>query len=386
MDSLFNKTRGLFVNAFGREPEVLALAPGRVEILGNHTDYNEGVVLSAAIDRHIAVAAAKGADALVSAWSSAFPGIVSVTQAQPRQQETWVNYSLGVYAMLKRAGYPVGPFRIAIHSDIPMGAGLSSSAALEVATGLALSQLFGFTVDPKELGRYCKKAEHEFCGAKCGLLDQFSVLFGRKDQLLYIDFRSLDYRTIPLPSSSIELCITPSGVTHALSDSAYNDRRRECFSVAEHFASFDKSVTMLRDIGPDRLESEKSRLDPVAYRRARHVIGENERVRSGIELLARGDLDNFGKLLYDSHESSRVDFENSCRELDILVGIAREIGGVYGSRLSGGGFGGATVAVIDPAARSRFENDVPIRYRQLTGRTTSVHVASIADGASAVSL
>jgi galactokinase len=373
-----------FAKVFCAQPAVVAQAPGRVEILGNHTDYNEGFVLSAAIDRYISVAVDKNPDSsTIELASTQFdaPIRISIDDVEPQPKGSWINYPLGVYAMLKDAGCAVGAFRIAIAGNIPMGAGLSSSAALEVATGLALSQLFGFAVERETMAKICQRAEHEYCGAKCGLLDQYSVLFGKKNHLLYIDFRSLQYRTVPLPSADATLAITPSGVSHALVDGAYNERRAQCFAAADYFAKTDSSVRTLRDISMDTLIAAQESLEPGAFRRARHVVGEDERVQRGIAMLESGDMPGFGHLLYLSHESSRMNFENSCPELDTLVDIARSVKGVYGSRLSGGGFGGATLTVIPAGVRAEFETVMPQQYAARTGRKTAVHIAAIADGA-----
>lgn len=371
-----------FEDGFGTSPSVIARAPGRVEILGNHTDYNEGYVLSAAIDRYVVVAVGRSDDASVcKGISTQFDQIVTVNDPVPQSEHKWINYPLGVWAMLKEAGYPVAPFHIAVHGTIPMGAGLSSSAALEAATGMALCELFGISIDRAELAKICQKAEHEFCGTKCGLLDQYSVLFGKDDHVLFTDFRNLTYKTIPLPRHDLVLAITPSGVTHSLSDSAYNDRRSQCFSVAEYFAEKNSSVRALRDVSSKMLESNKDHLDSEAYRRAKHVVTEDERVLTGISLLESGDILQFGRLLFDSHESSRLNFENSCPELDTLVELAKAQG-VFGSRLTGGGFGGATVSLLDESQVGHFSEQIPQEYQKETGLSTSVHRARIAQGAS----
>jgi galactokinase len=386
MTQLALSVANLFSRAFHHAPSVISRSPARVEVLGNHTDYNEGYVLSAAIDRYLHVAVSKGkeGDPLRFA-SSMFDGIVSVIDAKPQKQHAWVNYSLGVWAVLKEKGYPVGPANFAIHSEIPMGAGLSSSAALEVATGLALATLFGFSVPPEEMARICQRAEHEFAGAKCGLLDQFSVLFGKKDHLLFIDFRTLEHQTVPF-GSSVALAITPSGVAHALVSSAYNDRRRECFDAAAFFAKSNAAIKTLRDVSWQELLAAEGRFDATSFKRAKHVVGENDRVQKGVGLLRQGKIADFGGLLFESHESSRVNFENSCKELDVLVAIARSIEGTYGSRLSGGGFGGATLSVIPRMQGNAFAGAMVEGYARQTGKSTTVHFAAIADGATVVQI
>ena len=373
--------RELFSKAFGAQPRVIGRAPGRVEVLGNHTDYNEGFVLSAAIDRYLHVAVAPSDD--FRFVSALFPETVIAKDAAPQKDSRWVNYSLGVYSMLKQNGRQVRPFSIAIQSDIPMGAGLSSSAALEVATGLALSRLYGFDVPAEEMARICQKAEHEYAGAKCGLLDQFSVLFGKKDHLLFTDFRTLRHELVPIAAEAT-LAITPSGITHSLGESAYNDRRRECFEAAAYFAKVNPALKTLRDVSWNELMAAEGAFDATEFRRARHIVGEDERVVRGAGLLRAHDLAGFGKLLYESHESSRTNFENSCSELDLLVDITKTIEGVFGARLSGGGFGGATLTLLDIAAREVFANALCEAFEKQCGRKTTVHIARIADGACVV--
>ncbi len=372
----------LYTNTFGSEPETQAFAPGRVEVLGNHTDYNEGYVLSCAVDRGIRVAVGKSSDTKTSEFiSTHFQETISGNSDRPFPENSWVNYPLGVWVMLRDAGYPVHPFRIAVSGDIPLGAGLSSSAALEIATGMALSALFDFSVEKVALAKLCRKAENEFVGTNCGLLDQFTSVLGKRDHLLFTDFRSLDHRTVRLPGDDVCLAVTVTGVMHSLVESAYNDRRAECFQAAKHFAEKDKSVTTLRDISMNTLKSGEKELDPVVFRRAKHVVGENERVLHGIGLIELGDLESFGRLLFESHESSRINFENSCDELDILVDEARKIEGVYGARLTGGGFGGATLTLLKESAKDLFSSRITQACKKRTGRDTTVYFAQIGEGA-----
>lgn len=375
-----------FQDIFRTAAAVFSRAPGRVEVLGNHTDYNEGVVLSAAIDREVWIAAGKSPSAECRVASTQFPEPVTVAEIQPQKGSTaWVNYPIGVYKILKDRGFPVQPFNLAIHSTVPLGAGVSSSAALEVGTALALCSLFDIKIDPTELAKICQKAENSFVGMNCGLLDQFSSMFGKTGHLLFIDFRTLDHEAIPMAGSDITLAITLSGVAHALVAGEYNSRRHECFEAAKFFAEKDSTVKMLRDVSMKQLLAAKSELAPQYFKRAMHVVGEDERVFSGMQLLKKGAIADFGRLLYQSHESSMHNFENSCKELDILVNIAKSIDGVYGARLTGGGFGGATLTLMKNDARENFEKIIKREYRKQTGLDTIVHFAKIADGARVLS-
>jgi galactokinase len=372
----------VFSDAFGCAPDVTARAPGRVEVLGNHTDYNEGYVLSCPIDRTVYAAISPSSDGeTFELVSNQFPEVVRIGDPSRRSEQKWIKYPVGVYVMLQHGGYPVRPFRLAIDGDIPPGAGLSSSAALEVSTALCLCSLFGFSIERVDLAKICQRAENEFVGANCGLLDQFSALLGERNRFLFIDFRTLSYRTVPLPAEGLRVAITTSGITHSLVESEYNERRRECAAAADYFASVDANVKTLRDVTMDMLLQHEGKLDVDLFKRARHIVGENERVLAGIRFLEQGDLKAFGRLLYKSHESSRLNFENSCDELDTLVTIARSIEGVYGSRLTGGGFGGAAMALLKASARKRFEETTVSQYKAATKRDTVVHFAVSADGA-----
>lgn len=384
VSDIVSKAIELFRTAYGTAPTAVARAPGRVEVLGNHTDYNEGFVLSCAIDRDIVVALSPSDDNRFQFVSTHYPEPITTGELQPLRDAAWANYPLGVCAMIRERGLECPPFRIAVHGNIPLGAGLSSSAALEVATGVGLRALYGLGFSDEDLARIGQKAENEFAGAQCGLLDQFSSLFGRCDQLLFIDFRTLEHCTIPLPRGNLALVLTMSGVTHSLAASAYNDRRAECARAAAHFAGRDSTVKTLRDIGSDTLVGARDQLDPVVYRRALHIVGEDERVLRGRSLLDGGDLDGFGRLLYESHHSSKENFENSCPELDQLVDIAGRVDGVFGSRLTGGGFGGATLALLPEQARERFTATVREHYRTPDGAPPETYAAKIADGAGVV--
>jgi galactokinase len=382
MTFMMEDVKNCYLNAFGTERVAFSRAPGRVEVLGNHTDYNEGYTLSCAIDKEVHVAAGKSSKPdTFELTSTHFSQVVKIKEVVPQRENSWVNYPLGVYKVLKDMGYPVSSFKIAIDSSVPLGAGLSSSAALEVAVGLALSSLFEFKIEPANLAKVCQKAENSFVGTNCGLLDQFSSIFGKQNHVLFIEYRNLEHETVPIDDPDLTLAVTISGVSHSLVASAYNDRRKECFGAAEYFHSIDPSIKTLRDVTMAQLLAAKGKLDPLFLKRAMHPVGEDERVKKGMALLKRGDMKAFGQLLYESHESSKVNFENSCKELDILVDIAKTVPGVFGSRLTGGGFGGATLTFLHNDARERFEETIMKEYAQQTGRQAIVHFATIAEGA-----
>ena len=333
---------------FDREPQLLAYAPGRIEILGNHTDYNEGYVLSAAINfgTYFAVSARDDSEGHLWAADIMEEAVFDAANPKPSKDKMWSNYVKGVLAGVNAVKNTGRGFNAMFLGNIPLGSGLSSSAALEVCSGLAFSKLYGAEISNLELAKIGQKAEHEFAGVKCGLLDQFSSINGRKDSLVWSDFRSFVVKPVPIsPSACFLLCNT--NVRHALVDGAYNERRLRCEQAAAHFAAvLDHPVAALRDVSWEEWLRHRAELDPVTAMRCAHPIGENERVLSGIEMLRADNVSGFGKLMFESHSSSRNYFENSCPELDTIVDAAQAIPGVYGARLSGGGFGGSAVVMV----------------------------------------
>lgn len=315
-------------------------APGRAELLGNHTDYNEGYVLAIAVERGVTVRGQIRSDNRITLeaqdlgerWEGPVAGLAPGPQG-------WVNYVTGVVAQFQKRGWPVKGFELSISSNLPMGAGLSSSAALEVATALFLQEALGFSLEKMDLARMAQAAEHEFVGVKCGLLDQIASLYGQKDTVTFIDCRSYEVQNIPVPAS-INFVIANSGAKHALVTGEYNERRESCEAAARALGA-----PFLRDVSTALLREKASLLTPLQEKRARHVVGENERVLTGVEALNHGAAVVFGDLMYASHESSRLNFENSCPELDALVERAKQAA-VWGARLSGGGFGGATINLV----------------------------------------
>lgn len=347
---------------------VSAYAPGRVELLGNHTDYNQGVVLAAAIDRGLTVSGAAREDDVVSFTSN---GRVEARlgDLQPQTKaKRWANYPLGVVDQLTRAGFELHGFDAQINGDAPVGAGLSSSAALEVATAGFVMKLHGLAIAPLEVAKLCQRAENEFVGVKSGLLDQITSIFGRADQLVYVDFQSAAVQTIPFPHG-FALVIADSGVKHSLIAGEYNARREECAAAAKSLGA-----ASLRELTLERLESARAAMDPLLYRRALHIVGENDRVCRAVDAMRKSDAAAIGELMNASHGSSRVNFENSTPELDQLTAIARSLPGVLGSRLTGGGFGGGTVSLVR-------QDCADAVVGALRNHSVAVFVCRISDGA-----
>ena len=322
---------------------IATYAPGRAELLGNHTDYNEGYVLALAVDRGTTLTGRCRDDRVVQLRSRELDRTESIPLDELAAEKVadWSRYTLGVVDQFRRHALPVAGFEAEISGNLPLGAGLSSSASLENATGLFLLKAFGGKVAPLEIARLSQMAEHEFVGVRCGLLDQIASLMSRAGHATFIDCRSYQIEHTPL-AENVSVIIANSGVKHALVEGEYNTRRTDCEAAARALG-----VPALRDVDRARLETEKGKLDDRIYRRALHVVGENERVLAGVEALRRGDIAAFGQLMFESHESSRFNFENSCPELDQLVAAARGTPGVFGARLSGGGFGGATINLVE---------------------------------------
>lgn len=340
----------LFRERVGDEPTAIGYAPGRIEVIGNHTDYNGGSVLGAAVDMGIHVAAGLREDLECHLTSAEFESEVMapLDSLSPRSGvESWANYSLGIAHTLMAEGYPItNGFHLATASTLPSGAGMSSSAALELATACALAALFGFELDRATLARIGRKTENDFVGVPCGILDQGVSAFGAEDHLVHIDCLTETFRQIPMPSGC-QFWIFNSNKKHSLVASHYSDRHRECVEAFEILKKASPDAACLAHIDPAIVQQQREALGEVRYQRALHVTEENRRVAQSISALEAGDLPALGKLLAASHESSRTLFENSVPELDFLVEQVLAQPGVFGARLTGGGFGGAVMALTD---------------------------------------
>jgi galactokinase len=353
---------------------ISTFAPGRVEILGNHTDYNGGVVLSAALHLGITATGEKLPDGLVELTSGDVGSVEKFDRTGGLQRTgKWTDYPLGVAEMLSRVGAEAGGFAVRYDSTLPTGAGLSSSAALEVATAALLMKLYPFSLSRMDVAKLCRRAENEFVGVNCGLLDQASSVFGLKDHLVFLDCRAESVKNIPLPSH-FGLLIVNSGVKHALVGGEYNERREQCFEAARRMG-----VEALRDVTMAQLEA--AEMPDLAKRRARHVVGENERVFQAIEALNSGDGELLGTLMTASHRSSMVNFENSTPELDLLVDLAIKQKGCLGARLSGGGFGGAIVALVEMQDADSVLFEVKKAYEAQTHHEATGYLCRAGDGA-----
>lgn len=374
-----------FKQWFGTPHTLAAYAPGRVEVLGNHTDYNEGYVLSAAIDRGTCFMIAPSGDSRCRLVAGDLMQEVSFDMHAPKKDSdnTWANYVIGVFAGLypHRVKHQDQGWNALFFSTIPLGAGLSSSAALEMGAALALSALYAIELPWLDLARIGQTAEHTYTGVRCGLLDQITSLSGKQNHLVKTDFRTLDVNAVPLGGDFCFL-VMATDARHALVDGAYNERRQSCETAAEVFQQLlPHDVKALRDVSMDEWNEHRAALPELAARRAAHVIGENERVLAGSEALQRGDVQHFGFLMFESHHSSMVHFENSCAELDFLVEKARNLNGVMGARLSGGGFGGSAVLLVHPDKVDDVIAALNEPYKQTFGHECAAHRILPSEGA-----
>jgi len=351
---------------------ISAYAPGRAELLGNHTDYNEGYVLALALDRGTTVTGRARTDRTVHVHSRELgkAETIALDKLAAESVAPWSRYLLGVVDQFRRNELPIGGFDAEISGNLPLGAGLSSSASLENATVLFLAQLFGAKLNPIQMARLSQKAEHDFVGVRCGLLDQISSLMSKAEHATFIDCRTTEVSHVPL-DENVSVIIANSNAKHELVGGEYNERRSDCESAAHALG-----VNFLRDTSTEMLQAHKCKMADRIYRRALHITGENERVLEGSAALRKGDLARFGELMFASHESSMINFENSCPELDRLVAAARKTPGVLGARLSGGGFGGATINLV---AKGREEEVVKALTAAVPEATCLVTHAS--DGA-----
>ena len=374
-----------FEKVYGQKPTIVSYAPGRIEVLGNHTDYNEGYVFSAAIDKGTFFAIAPSADdtCALTAGDLMETATFTTKTVQKASEMTWQNYVNGTFNWIFEGNPAKAPhgFKAAFLGNIPLGAGLSSSAALEMAAALAFQKLYGTNFDKTTLAKIGQKAEHTFAGCPCGLLDQASSMYGQKGALVKSDFRSNTFETVTL-GDQVAFMMVKSNAKHALVDGAYASRRQACEDAAKYFAGVLKHpVTHLRDVSCAEWILYRGGLPETTAKRAIHPIGEDERVLQGAALLEKGDLKAFGALMYDSHESSRNWFENSCEELDAIVDAAKAIPEVYGARLSGGGFGGSCCLLVDPAAADKIAAAITKEYKAKFGDEPVCSLIQPSDGA-----
>jgi galactokinase len=384
--ALIDEAEAQFRAELGRDPRWVVAAPGRVNLIGEHTDYNDGFVFPMAIERYTVIAADRPADPKTDArkarvlstgmgqWAS-----IEVDGEIVPGEVTWSSYVQGSVAGCLAKGLAPGSFEGIIHSDVPLGGGLSSSAALEVATATLVEAITGTRLDPVEKALLCQKAEHDFARMPCGIMDQFISVMAQPDCLMLLDCRSREPRLVRMADPALAVLIVNSNVKHKLTGGEYAERRSQCEQAARVLG-----VPALRDATGEMLEAARDRLSEVEFRRARHAITEDERTLAAAEAIERSDWEEVGRLMYGSHESLRDDYEVSCDELDQLVEIARSIGpegGVIGSRMTGGGFGGCTVSLVRSEAVDAVTGVITEKYSRQTGIAPTVFASRPAAGA-----
>ncbi|MFQ6014197.1 MAG: galactokinase [Anaerolineae bacterium] len=366
-----------FAHIFGHEPTMAVRAPGRVNLIGEHTDYNEGFVLPVAINRMVMVMASPRPDRKVHLYAASFGQRTSFSldDIGPDPVMTWSNYQRGVALVLQQAGFTLKGMDALIRGDVPIGAGLSSSAAVEVATAYAFLRLGDLDLDRVQLALLCRRAENEFVGVNCGIMDQLVALLGRRGHALLIDCRSLEYQLVPIPAEA-SIVVADTRVRRGLLDSEYNIRQQQCQEGARLLG-----IKALRDISLEDFEGAQKRLPETVRRRCHHVVEENQRVVEAATALRRGDLPKFGQLMNESHRSLRDDYEVSCHELDLLAEAAWPLEGVYGSRMTGGGFGGCTVSLVQSSMVDQFREQVTESFKAAIGYAPEIYLCQAADGA-----
>ncbi|UCD55956.1 MAG: galactokinase, partial [Candidatus Hydrogenedentota bacterium] len=335
-----------FHERYGTKPEARAWAPGRVNLIGEHTDYTEGYVLPIAIGRRIHAAAAIGGDDTVTLRSGNLKGEVVFDMNSIKPSGDWGDYAKGIVAKLRERKFPIGGFNAFFLSNLPIGAGVSSSAAMEVVACCLLQELFGFSIPPEEAALLCQQAEHEFAGTRCGIMDQFVSVMGLAGNALFLDCRTLEHQYVPFLLGDYILVACDSRVERGLATSEYNYRRAECEQGTKILAERFQGIRALRDVTLSQLEECSQTMSSTIFRRCRHVVTENARVLAATKAMRDNGVEKLGELFNLSHNSLRDDYEVSCPQLDLLVDAARDVDGVLGSRLTGAGFGGSTISIV----------------------------------------
>jgi len=377
--------RILHQNRYHATPEVY-VAPGRVNLIGEHTDYAEGFVMPAAIDFATLAAISPRSDGQIAIYAENFAEeqVFPADSIPTENTGGWADYPVGVLATLVKEGYTIPAFSMTLWGDVPLGSGLSSSAAIEVATATAVTALMGVTIPGPKLARLCQRAENEFVGASCGIMDQFISANGAEDNALLLDCRDLSYRLAPIPAD-VELVIANTMVKHSIAGGDYTTRRAEVEEACAILASHRPEIKFLRDATVEDLEKWGHEIPPNSYKRAKHVITENNRTVAAADALMKGDMATLGRLMHEAHISYSKDFEASCPEADIMVelaeGLAPEVPGLIGARLTGGGFGGCTINLVDKEHAPAFAKALKEKYHQATGIDPEIHICHASAGA-----
>lgn len=375
-----DRIREEFLSRFGSGARYYA-APGRINLIGEHTDYNGGFVLPGAIDRTISLAIRPAAGRRSRIWSVNFNEGIELNIADGLPDPSWARYIYGVVSEMRRRGTDVPAFDAVFGGDVPAGAGLSSSAALESVFAFALNELSEKKLTAVELAKVGQMTEHRYVGVRCGIMDQMISMLGERDRVMRLDCRSLEYEMVPFRLDGCRLVLIDSMVSHSLAGTEYNVRRSQCEAGVAAIARHVSRVSLLRDVGLDMLDAYRSEMDEMVYRRCRYVIEENMRLLVGCERLQRGDYEGFGAKMFESHKGLSEEYGVSCEELDFIQRIARETDGVLGSRMMGGGFGGCVLNLVKDEAFEPFLREVDRRYFAQYGKHPRTIDVTISDGA-----
>lgn len=372
-----------FQEYYKKEPQVFR-SPGRVNIIGEHTDYNDGFVLPAAIDKSIFVAIAKRDDDLIRLYSKEFNESLEIQIKELQiSDKQWANYILGVVAQLLKHNYNFKGFDLMIDGDVPIGAGLSSSAAVECATAFALNQFYDLQIPKMEMVKMAQKAEHEYAGVMCGIMDQFASMYGETDRVIRLDCRSLEYTYVPFKLEGIKIVLLNTNVKHSLASSEYNVRRQQCEEGVALLQKKYPQVNSLRDATKEMLDELVAPIDPIIYSRCKYVVEENQRLLEGCEALEKGDIATLGRNMFGSHDGLSKEYEVSCKELDFLVEQVRNNPDVLGARMMGGGFGGCTINLVKEGAIDSLIENVGKAYKESMNMELTAYIAVINQGTSA---
>jgi len=373
----------IYNSLFNENAQVGSSSPGRINLIGEHTDYNNGYVLPAAIDKRIYAAFGKRSDGAIHMHSLDFDETICVNaeEVKPFADHTWVNYILGVVAQLKNGNYCLTGFNMVVGGDVPVGAGLSSSAAMECAVMYGLNELFQLEIEKLEMVKMAQKAEHEYAGVRCGIMDQFASVFGKKDHVIQLDCRTLYFDYKPLVMEGFKIILFDTRVKHSLANSEYNIRRKQCEAGVSIIQEHIPSVKSLRDVTIRQLQEYVLPEDSTVYRKCKYVIEENRRLLAACDDLEKGDIRSFGKRMFQTHEGLSILYEVSCKELDFLVDIVKTNPSVLGARMMGGGFGGCTINLIAEHSLEEVVETVNSEYRERFGNITGVHIINIDNGA-----
>lgn len=376
------KLAEVFETRFGKQPHLLVRAPGRINLIGEHTDYNNGFVLPAAIDKAVIFAVAQSGTSTFQFYASDLNDelVLERGDLKTNEKKTWANYLIGVIAQFEKKGYRVPPLQVAFGGNIPLGAGLSSSAAVECGLAYAINELLGFQISKVELAHMAQKAEHEFAGVQCGIMDQFASLMGKREHVIRLDCQTLEYAHFAFPMDKYQIVLCDTQVKHSLASSEYNTRRLECEEGVTLLTDYYPDVQSLRDVNLTMLEKHRKEMDPIVFDRCQYVVQENVRVLEGCKDLSAGDLEAFGKKMYASHEGLSKRYAVSCTELDFLVEQTEDKPYVSGARMMGGGFGGCTINLVRVQDIEQFETEMKRAYKARFSIDLVTYSVTIEDG------